>query len=190
VYKQNKYTRIYYQIIERAQTDPRSISERHHIIPKSLGGTNDHANLVCVSPREHFILHKCLIRMVYDLVHISKMRYALWRMMNKQARTHQRTHRITGREYELHRKMQSQMMVSNNPMHRCDVVAKRTGVKRPDQSAVALRRNVEYWEGRKRPLISHSCEYCRQEFSHIEMRRFCCVRCRARFFNFGRKNNR
>ena len=31
--------------------------ETHHIIPKSLGGTNDRENLINLTPREHFLAH-------------------------------------------------------------------------------------------------------------------------------------
>lgn len=34
--------------------------ERHHIIPKCMGGTNDKDNLIDLYAREHFIAHKLL----------------------------------------------------------------------------------------------------------------------------------
>ena len=64
VYLQNKYTRWYYSIINRAQS--RLISgytEKHHIIPRSLGGKNNQDNLVSLTAREHFICHLMLTRM-------------------------------------------------------------------------------------------------------------------------------
>lgn len=60
----NKYTKIYFQIIERAQS--RTISgytEKHHILPKSIGGTNKSDNLVFLTAREHYICHLLLTRM-------------------------------------------------------------------------------------------------------------------------------
>lgn len=36
--------------------------EKHHIIPKCLGGTNELSNLVALSPRAHFIAHYLLHR--------------------------------------------------------------------------------------------------------------------------------
>lgn len=59
----NKYTRIYNNIIERAKT--RTISgytENHHILPRSLGGSNNKSNLVALTAREHFICHLLLTR--------------------------------------------------------------------------------------------------------------------------------
>lgn len=55
------YKHIYYSIIEKAKNEDkdgkRSIGyfEKHHILPKSLGGTNDKENLVKLTAREHFI---------------------------------------------------------------------------------------------------------------------------------------
>lgn len=34
--------------------------ERHHIVPKCIGGTNDKDNLIDLYAREHFIAHKLL----------------------------------------------------------------------------------------------------------------------------------
>ena len=54
----NKYQKWYDQLIGRARN--RTIEgyvERHHIVPKSLGGTNEKGNLVALTAREHWIAH-------------------------------------------------------------------------------------------------------------------------------------
>ncbi len=60
----NKYSRLYHRIIASAQN--RDVSEgyyeRHHITPRSLGGTDSKSNLVEVTAREHFILHYLLTK--------------------------------------------------------------------------------------------------------------------------------
>ena len=62
----NKYTKWYYSIINAAQL--RLVvdiySEKHHILPKSLGGENNKSNLVTLTAREHFVCHLLLMRMV------------------------------------------------------------------------------------------------------------------------------
>lgn len=61
---QNKYTKWYWSIITHAQA--RVIfgyHEKHHIIPKSLGGSNSADNLVRLTAREHFICHILLTKM-------------------------------------------------------------------------------------------------------------------------------
>jgi hypothetical protein len=32
-------------------------SEKHHIIPKSMGGTDNKSNLIALTPRQHFVAH-------------------------------------------------------------------------------------------------------------------------------------
>ena len=62
---QNKYTKWYSNIISNAQNrDISGYTEKHHIIPKSLGGSNKQTNLVKLTAREHFICHRLLTKMV------------------------------------------------------------------------------------------------------------------------------
>lgn len=62
---ENKYTKWYFQIIEHAKQFPvNGYSERHHIIPKSLKGSNSKENIVRLTARQHYICHKLLIKMV------------------------------------------------------------------------------------------------------------------------------
>lgn len=64
MYLQNKYTSWYYQIIARAQSrQTQGYVERHHVIPRSLGGINESDNLVALTAREHFVCHLLLTRM-------------------------------------------------------------------------------------------------------------------------------
>jgi hypothetical protein len=73
----NKYTHWYNSIIESARTRTfEGYKERHHIIPRSLGGSNDKHNLVDLTAREHFICHWLLVK-IYTGEDKSKMIYAL-----------------------------------------------------------------------------------------------------------------
>jgi len=66
IFINNKYTKFYYSIISNAQSRVLSkevYTERHHIIPKSLGGSNSKNNLVKLTAREHFICHLLLTKM-------------------------------------------------------------------------------------------------------------------------------
>lgn len=70
-FKSNKYSACYQRLMTKATLESRIKSdtvyyERHHIIPKSLGGSNAKINLVLLTPREHFIAHLLLVRMVKD----------------------------------------------------------------------------------------------------------------------------
>ena len=74
---ENKYARIYSTLIGQAQS--RSINEGveiHHIVPRSLGGSNSSDNTVALTLREHFVAHWLLTKM-YDGEARRKMLFAL-----------------------------------------------------------------------------------------------------------------
>lgn len=80
MYLQNKYTKWYYSIVDCAKNRVNSgYTERHHIIPRSLGGSNQKSNIVRLTGREHFICHWLLTKMTCDNAR-QKMIYALRRM--------------------------------------------------------------------------------------------------------------
>jgi hypothetical protein len=55
------YTRIYNQIVERAQTRKlEGYVEKHHIVPKCIGGLDVKENIVELTAREHFLCHMLL----------------------------------------------------------------------------------------------------------------------------------
>lgn len=53
--------------------------EKHHIIPKSHGGSNRKNNISLLTIREHYIAHLLLVAIYSDC---KKMKYALWYMCN------------------------------------------------------------------------------------------------------------
>lgn len=83
IFINNKYTKWYYNIINSArQRSNDTYIERHHIVPKSLGGLNTSDNLVSLTAKEHFICHLLLTKMVIG-DNRSKMIYAAWQMSNQ-----------------------------------------------------------------------------------------------------------
>ena len=100
------YKAIYYKIIEKAKKETENGNrhvgyyEKHHILPKSLGGTNEKENLIKLTAREHFICHWLLVKM-FDkgTTERNKMLCALWRMNNNGSNTH-KEHYINSRAYE------------------------------------------------------------------------------------------
>lgn len=172
----NKYTTLYFRLVNFSKNTVFPFVEKHHIIPKSLGGDNSSNNIIKTSPRIHFILHRLLVKMLSSPESKIKMKYAIWRMMNIQNKNHQRTYKINAKAYEnmkLVIKMQMtknnpmkcpirrKKLSENNPMHRPEVKAKFSGKnspmhrpevkakfshKRPEQSAVCASRNEIYWK--------------------------------------------
>ncbi len=80
---ENKYTKWYLSIIEQARKrvfDSTRYTERHHIIPRSLGGSDRKGNLVRLYAKEHFIVHLLLTKMLDGGEHRNKMIYAFHAM--------------------------------------------------------------------------------------------------------------
>ena len=96
----NKYTTWYRNITENAKN--RSINgytEKHHIISKSLGGSDSLSNIVKLTAREHFICHWLLTKTTTGIAR-QKMIYAL-RVLRANNPNQQRYEtKITSRVYE------------------------------------------------------------------------------------------
>jgi len=83
----NKYTKLYYQIIDRSKKRNHTKQkfdgyQTHHIIPRCFGGTDDPHNLVVLSYKEHRVCHRLLINMT-ERDSKYRMMYA-YKLFNKQ----------------------------------------------------------------------------------------------------------
>lgn len=57
------YQNIYNNLVQKAQSrELDGYVEKHHIVPKCMGGDNANSNIVSLSAKEHFIAHKLLVR--------------------------------------------------------------------------------------------------------------------------------
>lgn len=57
------WLRAYETLVERSRSRERPpVFEKHHVVPKCLGGSNDKSNIVFLTPKEHFFAHKLLVR--------------------------------------------------------------------------------------------------------------------------------
>ena len=79
MFTQNKYYTIYYNLIDRASQQKRTKNkniyyELHHIIPKSLGGTEETTNKVYLTAKEHIVAHHLLCKITEGEHLISCMR--------------------------------------------------------------------------------------------------------------------
>lgn len=97
----NKWTSIYLAIIERSLRRGKieKYTEKHHIIPKCIGGINGEENIVSLTAREHLIAHKLLIRIFANYRDIKrKMIGGLWAMAV--LRKDDRRIKMNSREFE------------------------------------------------------------------------------------------
>ena len=96
----NNYQQRYQKFIKSRPTRTKikfDGCETHHIIPKSVGGSNDLSNLVVLTPREHFIAHMMLVK-CYKGKSKSKMVYALMKLSIANGNHH--GYRLTAKRYE------------------------------------------------------------------------------------------
>lgn len=97
----NKYAKYYHLIIEHRKQNPLvdQYTEKHHIIPRSLGGSDELENLVALSAREHFICHWLLTKM-YTGEARGKMINAMYIMRGNGTNQQRYESKITARIYE------------------------------------------------------------------------------------------
>ena len=57
------YVKIYDSLIERARNRKLTcFVEKHHVVPRCLGGSNKPSNRVELTPEEHYVAHQLLIK--------------------------------------------------------------------------------------------------------------------------------
>lgn len=99
MFNSSKYTKIYHQIVNRARS--RILTgyiEKHHIIPRALGGNDSMDNLVNLTAREHFICHWLLTKMTSG-PEKNKMFWALNGMSMKNPFQQRHETKITSKVY-------------------------------------------------------------------------------------------
>jgi hypothetical protein len=156
IFTKNKYTKWYFNIIENAKKRlPNFEGEIHHIIPKSLGGSNKNENLVKLLHREHYICHLLLTKMLEDKNSIIKMCWALHRL------TFSKTI-FNSHQYEISRKIHIKNLKENHPSKKqswrdkvSDIVYSHweNNEKRKKDTSNRMKKN---WINNKEKLLEHN----------------------------------
>lgn len=107
------YQKLYDAIIARAQVreKPDCYCEKHHIIPRSMGGGDEVENIAILTAKEHFIAHWLL----YKIHRNRSMSHAFWKMTHAVGNGRSR---YVSRSYmyarEAHSKAQSEFFSGEN----------------------------------------------------------------------------
>jgi hypothetical protein len=106
------YGKIYDSLISRALERTSSADEyyeKHHIIPKCIGGDNSKSNLVLLTASEHFLAHQLLVKMHPEN---HKLVFAAHMMINGS----QKHKRVNNKEFSWlkARRRQSLMVLNSN----------------------------------------------------------------------------
>lgn len=100
------YQRIYDEIIKKARSEIKEgYIEKHHILPKCMGGNDDPENIVQLTAREHYICHWLLAK-----IHNTNSLWHAFGMMHIGTGKHSRS----AFNYERLRKARSLAMTGSN----------------------------------------------------------------------------
>lgn len=199
MYLLNKYTKWYNDIIAKAQARVNldGYYEKHHVIPKSLGGSNDLSNLVFLTAREHFVCHMLLVRMTAG-DNKRRMANAAWGMATRRNKFQDERYRVNSRTYEFLKSNLTQSSESNlarskklkgrvlGPMsanHKKKLSGPKTIEHRKKISEARLGKTWGYTHSKETknkmsewqkgvPKLKVECEYCKKETSQMNYARW------------------
>lgn len=100
LFKDNKYKKWYLELCFSRQNrkNQSGYTEKHHIIPKSMGGSNEIFNITRLTNREHFVAHLLLLKIVNSKKDLYRMGKAITLFLSCN-KNHNREIR-SAREYE------------------------------------------------------------------------------------------
>lgn len=109
MFADNKYYAWYMAITSRAQRLSRAneYTERHHILPKSLGGGSGDDNLVRLTFREHFLCHWLLVKCTHGVA-----KQSMWLALSRM-RTSYRGRVVSSWQYAIARAALRKAMIGN-----------------------------------------------------------------------------
>jgi hypothetical protein len=155
------YEKIYDSLMTKVRTENRVKGnglyyERHHILPKCVGGEGhlaskkEHPNLILLTAREHYLAHKLLYYIFPNNIKIAR---AFWAMLSNKSKG--REYRTSSKEYaELQEMASKSISGKNNPIHKME--------KNPFSDPEFIKRNSEKNKGRVRTPEE------RQKIPHIQ----------------------
>lgn len=136
LYHAMNYQRQYDLLITKglSRIRPDGYVERHHILPKSLGGTNEKSNIVVLTAREHWVAHLLLCQIHKTTKHKYRMAKAVQRMMCKKVGMC----RTTGRLYQF---VRAGLSYPKSPEHRAAISKALKGKKQTSPKQVIAHQN-------------------------------------------------
>lgn len=153
-------SKFYFKLIEhRKQNIPSGYVESHHIVPKSLGGTDERSNLVKLTAREHFICHLLLVRMLSGEDR-KKMLFAAHNMMFWKSGDNQRSHKISSKIYQL---LKEQISIARKGRLSDDLRARYTPERMKNTWAHIWRRYKIVFPSGETHVVTNLSKWCKDE---------------------------
>jgi hypothetical protein len=132
--RQAEYKRTYDRLMERARgrVKEKGVHENHHIIPRSMGGSNEKSNIVALTYKEHFLAHWLLAKFTMGRDQI-KMLNALY-YISKAGPDH-KNRRLAGWQIERSRRANAEATVFRNKAPEASESYRKSGESRRARDA-------------------------------------------------------
>ena len=172
------YEQIYNQLIEKRHTDkPDGYTERHHIIPRSLGGSDNSSNLVDLTAREHFIAHLLLAKFNPCFQTINSI--LIMRCGNKERHNIQNSRMYEWARKEFSKYMKTKRGVKNSQYGTMWI----SNIELKENKKISKDDVIpEGWvKGRSKWSQLKKCKCCSQEFMPRAHEAYCSSRCKDEF---------
>ncbi len=137
------YSKIYNELMDRAKNRVlNEYCEKHHILPRCLGGLDISDNIVTLTAKEHYIAHRLLVELYPSN---NKIRYAFWMMCTMNTDSQFR-YKVSSRAYEYAKRLIStktnehkqKISESLKAAYASGKRTKKTGVKMPESFGQAI----------------------------------------------------
>lgn len=149
--------------------------ERHHIVPKCLGGTNEENNLIDLFAREHFEAHR-LLALEHPEQH--SLQYAWFMMSNCNTAPTNRRYMVTAQEYEEAKKSYSRVVSLDrkgmrfSEQHRKNISKAQRGKIISEETRRKMRENHADFSNGKHPMFGkHHIEESKAHMSAAQQNR-------------------
>ena len=166
------YKLIYEQLVTRGKKRSKieGYQERHHIIPRCMGGGDEDTNIVNLTAREHFISHKLLTKIYPDVG-------GLWAAIKFMYASKKDGFVLTSRQYKIVREKYSEYRAVPRKITECEVCNKEF-----EQFEHLTHRfcSLQCWGLSKRCLTEvRECTYCKSNYTvkKTRVQHFCSQKC-------------
>ena len=170
------YKLIYDKLVERGQKryDIKGYKERHHIVPRCMGGDDNKNNIVNLTAREHFICHKLLIKIYPNIG-------GLWSAVKFMYDSKKASYILTSRQYQIVKEKYSEFRTVLRKITKCEFC--HNGF---EQIAHLSHRfcSMQCWGRSKRAIKEvRKCKYCTNNFivKKSKIQHFCSTQCNYTF---------
>lgn len=178
------YKKHYDLLINRAKTRKLiGYYEKHHIIPKCIGGTNHANNLAKLTPEEHYVAHQLLIKIYPE---VDALVYAAKRMTSS-SDVLQRKNKLYGWLRRRHQELCQKNIGEKNSQFGSIWITNGKENKKIKKNSVI----PEGWyKGRYMRRTHKECLFCKSLFRPIKEESYCSKDCKNKSKGsfYGREN--